>query len=157
MKISAKYINGTKVIQTKTMGRGVAATKNFKKGDVVEISPCILLDGHDGTRIQGTELKFYVFDAHLRTRASTVLALGHGSLFNHSRRRSNLTYTYDQGTNSMVFVALKDIKKGQQLFINYGYDPVNEHRRFLDRKETKELTPVLSTEVFALNTPGVQS
>jgi SET domain-containing protein len=130
-----KHLKLTKVINTKTMGRGVAALVSFKAGDIVETSPCLLVDDLDDRELQKTDLKLYVFDTHMRGGMPRIaLALGNGSLFNH-RKTANITYSYDEKSNCMIFVAIHNIKKGEQLFINYGYNAAQECKIQADRKE----------------------
>lgn len=100
----------------KKYGRGLYATKNIKKGEIVESSPVIEVSGLDVTQ---TTLNMYVFEWK---QGSSAIALGLGSLFNHSNH-TNVTYALFFGNKTIVFIATKDIKKGSQLFINYGYDP----------------------------------
>lgn len=107
----------TEIKNTRRLGRGVYATRNIKKGDVVEISPVIVVD--NSSFLNSTILNTYVFEWR---RGSSVLALGVGSLFNHSKK-SNVTYNPVFQENTIIFVARKNIKKGYQLFIDYGYDP----------------------------------
>lgn len=115
----------TKVIQTKKMGRGVVANKAFLKGDIIEASPCLTWNQDSEKLIHKTDLDFYVFNDD---NSGSVLALGVGSLFNHSAK-DNATYKYNKETNELIFMATKKIKKGQQIFIDYGYDPVVEAAR----------------------------
>src|ERR1035437_8060083 len=101
-------------------GRGVYATRNYKKGAVVERAPVIILprtetnsDEEHTDRI----LPYYVFgwDA-----TSDAVGLGFASLYNDSKR-PNLCYYTDHEAAQLVFGTTRDIKKGEQLFINYGY------------------------------------
>jgi SET domain-containing protein len=129
-----KHYSLTKIITTETMGRGVSALVKFRAGDTIEISPCLLIDQIDEIELQKTDLKLYVFDTHLkRDRPKLALALGCGSLFNHSKK-PNTTYVYDEKSNCMIFSAISDIKIGEQLFINYGYDAALECKIQADRK-----------------------
>lgn len=102
---------------TRKCGRGLFATRKIKKGEIVEISPVIELEAADS---KYTWLNCYVFGwTNDRTH---VLALGLGSLFNHSCR-PNVTYNPVFSNQTLIFVASRDILKGHQCFINYGYDP----------------------------------
>lgn len=140
------------VRNTKTMGRGLFATKLIKKGQVIEASPCIILEGRDYDKIQDSKLRFYVFET-TKSSKKTALALGIGSLFNHSFDNHNVTYRYDRKSNKVVFKATQNILKGEQLFINYGYDPVKESRNW-DLQKAKEETPE-STINPQCEAPGV--
>lgn len=107
----------TEIKETHKLGRGVFATQNFKKGDIVESSPVIVVNNTSALR--STILNTYIFDWN---RESLAIALGNGSLFNHSKK-ANVTYNPSYQSKIILFVAKRDIKKGQQLFIDYGYDP----------------------------------
>lgn len=113
----------TKVKNTKSMGRGVFAAQSFNKNQIVEVSPCLNWDDRTQDIVQNSTLRFYVFKG--RTYNESVLALGNGSLFNHNPK-GNITYDYDAKRNVMVFKAIRTIKAGEQLFINYGYDPMEK-------------------------------
>ena len=105
--------------KTRKYGRGLYATRNIKAGEVVETSPVLILDEWEASKITSTKLNLYVFD----WGKESAIALGVGSLFNHSVRR-NVTYSNNARTSEIVFTALCDIKEGHQLFIKHGYDPV---------------------------------
>lgn len=105
-------------------GRGLYAARKIRKGEVVERSPVIVIPYHE--RVSGTTIEVYLFEWRRDDRA---LALGLGSLFNHSGKRSNITYNPVHQTKEILFVALRDIRKGEQLFINYGYDPLEGKER----------------------------
>lgn len=117
-----------KVLKTKTMGRGVFTTKDIKRGRVIETCPCIVWDRQDENQIQSTLLRFYVFEGIMFTGAS-VLALGFGSLYNHSKE-PNARYKYDSKRRVMVIRATKNIKSGEQILINYGYDPLRTFQQW---------------------------
>ena len=107
------------------MGRGVFASKNYKKGDVVSTCPVILVPKSEITK--NNLLYLYVYSWNTRYYA---LSLGLGSLFNH-RTQSNIDFNKDKNSDSLIFTAKKEIKKGDQLFINYGYNPINATNRYL--------------------------
>src|SRR5208283_213045 len=94
-------------------------TKNIKKGEIVEVSPVLVIDKRDAGKISDTLINVYVFEWN---KNGSALAFGHGSLFNHSWK-ANVTYMNSFNTKEIVFMACKNIKKGQQLFVNYGYEP----------------------------------
>lgn len=103
---------------TKKYGRGLYATRDFKKGEIIERSPLVVLNEVDSKVIHVTILCLYAFEFNKKLAA---IALGNGSLFNHSKRPNVI---YDSKGKEMIFRASKGIKKGEQLFIDYGYDPI---------------------------------
>lgn len=107
------------VKDTRKLGRGLFATRNIRKGEVVERSPVIVLES-SLVPVKSSLLNVYMFEWQ---RNTSSLALGLGSLFNHSAKRANITYNPVYQRKEIIFVATRDIKRGHQLFINYGYDP----------------------------------
>jgi SET domain-containing protein len=99
-------------------GRGVFAAKNIKKGTVIEISPVIVLTEKERKTIEKTLLFHYVFEWG-NDKKKAALALGYVSLYNHSYD-SNCEYEMEFGKKLMTIKAVKDIKKGEELFINYN-------------------------------------
>ena len=56
-----------------------------------------------------------------------ALALGHGSLYNHSFR-PNARYD-DVGPQTKEFTAMRDIAPGQEITVNYNGEPTSLARR----------------------------
>lgn len=111
----------TIVKKTPRKGRGVFAQDSFKGGEVLEKCQLIIMELSD---VQGI-LEGYVF-GYDDTRAA--LALGNGSLINHSDHPNCEAY-FDSKKELLIIRALKDIKKGQEVTINYGYTE-EEKKRF---------------------------
>jgi len=132
----------TRIKNTPKMGRGIFAERDINEGDIVEVSPCLVFNKKDEWTIQETELKMYVFSDE---RGGSVLALGIGSLFNHSKR-PNVTYFYNNNTNTVVFTATRKISKGTQLFINYGYDPVAKRKRWVLEQKGRNDAELMSQQ-----------
>ena len=99
-------------------GRGIFATKNIKKGTVIEISPVIVLTEKERKTIEKTLLFHYVFEWGV-DKKKAALALGYVSLYNHSYD-SNCEYEMEFGKKLMTIKTVKNIKKGDELFINYN-------------------------------------
>lgn len=55
------------------------------------------------------------------------MVLGLGSLFNHSRRDQNVSWTRDLENEMIVYRALRDIAANEELCISYG-----DHLTFVD-------------------------
>lgn len=105
--------------QTDSMGQGVFANKDFKKGETIEIVPLLLLPMQDFEHIKKTKLYYYFFEY---TNSHFAIALGHGSLYNHSYT-PNARYLYNFKNKQFKIKAIKDIKEGEEIFINYNYYP----------------------------------
>ena len=102
------------------MGRGLFATRNIKKGTVIEKSPTIRLTPGDNSYIENTVLQFYTYDSPNELSGDCFLALGFGALFNHSDE-PNVAYRVRPDEQDVLFKAGRNIKKGEQLFIDYGW------------------------------------
>jgi SET domain-containing protein len=101
-------------------GRGIFASKFLKKGETIEISPVILLKG-EGVKLRKSKLYNYYFLWDKQPDAA--LALGFGSIYNHSYN-PNATYKKHLKDEVVEFIAIKNIKKDEEITINYNYgDP----------------------------------
>ena len=99
---------------TKAMGRGVFSTQNISEGETIEVAPIIVLKHEDFIDTKWNLL----FEYYFWLDQEVVLALGYGSVYNHSMN-PNAGYTMDIKTKSITFKAIKDIKKGEEIFFNY--------------------------------------
>ena len=113
-------------------GRGVFATKNIKKGTVIEISPVLVLTEKERKTIEKTILFHYVFEWG-NDKKKAALALGYVSLYNHSYD-SNCEYEMEFGKKLMTIRTVKNIKKGEELFINYNATPDDKTKVWFDTK-----------------------
>ena len=96
-------------------GRGVFARKDIKKGTMIEVVPLIVFDNAE---CEGAKMATYVFEW---TKKTSAIALGYGSLYNHSFE-PNARY-YDGKKDTKEFVALRDIKAGEEITVNYNGNP----------------------------------
>lgn len=97
-------------------GRGVFARKRIAAGTVFEQVPVIVIPADEV--LESTEdavLADYVFDWG---KGTVALALGFGSLYNHSFD-PNARYD-DEGQQAKIFTALRDIEPGEEITINYN-------------------------------------
>lgn len=102
----------------KGAGKGVFTTTDIQKGETIEVCETMIFSEKEGQVLMlSTKLANYVF-AH-EDGKRVILTLGKGSLYNH-RQPSNAEYFFESGKNRMHIVAAEDIKKGGEIFINYG-------------------------------------
>ena len=100
---------------TRGKGRGVFARVLIPEGTVFERVPLLVipaaevLEGEDSRVLQD-----YVFEY----KKEVALALGYGSLYNHSYN-PNARYD-DAGRQIKEFRALRDIQPGEEITINYN-------------------------------------
>lgn len=100
-------------------GRGVFAGRNFSANEIVEICPVVLFKcAFDNLP---PEAKTLVFNwTVLAGQANThALALGFGSMYNHNNP-ANMRYEANPTAQLLRFVAVHDIKKGEELTVNYN-------------------------------------
>lgn len=125
-----------------TKGRGVFAAHAFASGEFVEVSPVVVLRAHRDTMLE--EFKDRVFHWGERPGGTSVsaLALGYGSLYNHDNP-ANMRYEVDQSALALRFIAVRDIKEGEELTINYSGEngaPVAEDDWWFKEKNVKPIT-----------------
>ena len=95
-------------------GLGVFSTRAFKKDEIVEVCPYLqIFNGHMDDEC---EVGDYTFDFD---DESEVLIQGYGSMYNHHKDH-NLDYIFDEETDMFEYTALRDIRKGEELTVNYG-------------------------------------
>jgi len=112
-----------KIIKTANKGRSVLAERNYKKGEIIESCPVIILSPKERKEAEKTILNYYIYPWKSTRGASVVL--GYGSLINHSFN-PNADWKQNFKTNSMVYRAIKDIKKGDEITVNYNGEPNDE-------------------------------
>jgi SET domain-containing protein len=105
---------------TPKKGRGVFALKGFKKGEIIENCPVINITPKERKSVEKTIFNFYIYP--WRSTRSGSLVLGYGSLYNHSFD-PNADWKQNFRTNSMVYKALRPIKKGEEITVNYNGEP----------------------------------
>ena len=108
------------VKNTPRKGRGVFALRDFKEGEIVETCPVINITPKERKILEKTIFNYYIYP--WRSTRSGSLALGYGSIYNHSYS-PNADWKQNFKTNSMVYRAVKPIKKGEEIAVNYNGEP----------------------------------
>ena len=104
---SNNYLAKSKLLND---GYGVFANKNYKKDEIVEKNKFLeYLDNSSG-------LENYKFKSH-KDSSKSIIVLGNGCMFNH-KDNNNVDYYYED--DFIIYKATRDIKKNEELFINYG-------------------------------------
>ena len=107
------------VRRVKGKGRGVFARRPIREGEAIERVPVLVLPAAEIKDGEGwTGLAGFCF---LWGEGTVALALGYGSLYNHSFR-PNARYD-DRGPRLKVFTALRDIGPGEEITVNYNGEP----------------------------------
>jgi len=103
------------------MGRGLyTGYVGIQKAKLIAQCELLIFDEFDTVLVNQTNLKYYTFKYNDK---QDCLVLGDGEIFNHSDT-PNVGYklmTVDD-RKVMVFYALRDIAKDEQLFIDYNAD-----------------------------------
>lgn len=102
------------VKETGKTGRGVFATKDIDKNEIFEVAPILVLQFTDFIDTRWNLL----FEYYFWLDDEVVLALGYGSMYNHSKD-ANAEYLIDIKNKSITFKAKKEIKKGEEILFNY--------------------------------------
>ena len=98
-------------------GRGVFAARRFRKGEVLERCPIISVSARDRAVLERTQVHEYLYECG----SGAAIALGFGSLFNHSLDpNAECELLVDDET--AVFRALRAIAEGEEITIRYGDD-----------------------------------
>jgi SET domain-containing protein len=109
-------------------GRCVFARQDFARGSILEKAPIILLPKKDWQRIEKTCLHNYAFGLG-PDHDQAAIALGLGSLFNHSYE-PNAFYRKLLVKQNIEFVALRDIRSGEEITVNYSGHPYGKKTRY---------------------------
>lgn len=99
-------------------GRGVFTSDDLYAGMVIEISPVIVLNSKERALVDKTLLHDYVF-LWGKDEQECCVALGYISIYNHDYH-SNAEYEMDFATSTIKISVVREIKKGEEIFINYN-------------------------------------
>jgi uncharacterized protein len=105
-------------------GYGVFATQNISKDEIIEQSPFIISGIRTKDLVQQNIRKFLwplpcnCDECKYRGRPYTI-ASGFVQLYNHSTD-SDVKLSYDTNKRIITITAIKDIKKNNEILVNYG-------------------------------------
>jgi SET domain-containing protein len=108
------------IAPSENRGKGMFAGEDIAVGTVIEISPVIVMSGEERKLLDQTLLHDYIFEWG-DARDKCCMALGYVPVYNHSYA-SNCEYEMDFESGHISITAVKDIKAGEELFINYNGD-----------------------------------
>ena len=112
MRIPELYIASSEL-----HGRGVFTGVDIVKESLIEICPVLVLPAKDLEAIKKTMLYNYYFEWG-EDYDQPAFALGHGSIYNHSYQ-PNARYLADFEQETISFYAIRDIKAGEEVTVNY--------------------------------------
>jgi uncharacterized protein len=100
------------------MGNGVFTSEPIKMNTIIEVSPVIVMKQKDRKLLDQTLLYNYIFEWGEKNN-ECCMALGYVPLYNHSFD-SNCEYEMEFDREIIKIKTVKNIKKGEELFINYN-------------------------------------
>lgn len=106
------------IAQSPNRGRGVFATEAIQMNTTIEIAPVIVLTKEHRIIVEQTLLYDYIFEWG-EDQKSAAVALGYVSIYNHTIH-PNCVYEMDYENETISIITIKDIKVGEELFINYN-------------------------------------
>jgi len=108
------------VRQISKKGRGIFAEIPFSKGDLIEACPIIFINSKERLKCEKTILEYYLYP--WKSTRTGAMVLGYGSLYNHSFS-PNAGWKPNLKTMCMEYSAVKDIKKNEEITVNYNGEP----------------------------------
>jgi SET domain-containing protein len=112
------HTGGIYVASSRLSGRGVFAGRRFEAGDTIEVCPVLYVGEQGWEHLERAGLSGYYF----AWNEGAAIALGYGSLYNHSWR-PNAQYHADDDAGAIVYSALTTIEPGDEITVNYCGDP----------------------------------
>lgn len=100
------------------MGNGVFTSEPIKANTIVEVSPVIVMKQAERKLLDQTLLHDYIFEWGTRKK-QCCMAMGYVPLYNHSFN-SNCEYEMEFDKEIISVRAVRNIEKGEELFINYN-------------------------------------
>jgi SET domain-containing protein len=119
--------------KTPNRGRGMFAAGPIPKGTVLETAPVIVMGADERKLLDKTLLHDYIFEWG-DDRSRCCMALGYVPLYNHSYS-SNCEYEMEFRKKVITVKTVRDIEKGEELFINYNGDWNNNNPIWFETKE----------------------
>lgn len=117
-------LDGVYVAGTKMRGRGVFTRVPIAAGTTIEIAPVIVMTEADRALLDKTLLHDYIFEWGAMGN-QCAMALGFIALYNHAY---NAGCEYEMYFTKQVITVktVRNIKAGEELFINYNGDWNNQ-------------------------------
>ena len=112
-------------------GRGVFTKVPIHANTIIEISPVVVMSAEERKLLDRTLLHDYIFEWGPRND-KCCMALGYIAVYNHSYE-SNCEYEMDFAEETIKIKTIKDIKAGDELFINYNGDWNNAKPVWFDK------------------------
>lgn len=138
------------VCSTNDRGRGVFAVHDIPAGTLIEVSPVLIVPSkeYDSHNLQSTIFESYLFtwsranDGGRGGGGDMALALGLGSLFNHSEQSPNVSFSLNKVNSTIEYTTKRTVCSGEELCIFYGHGVhFGEQGQLLVDRNARALTP----------------
>jgi uncharacterized protein len=110
----------------------VFTSEPIKANTIVEVSPVIVMKQSERKLLDQTLLHDYIFEWGNRKK-QCCMAMGYVPLYNHSYD-SNCEYEMEFDKEVISVKAVRNIEKGEELFINYNGTYNNKKAVWFDAK-----------------------
>ena len=128
---------GLYIGNTDGMGRGVFSSVNLPTDLVVEISPVIVMSSEERKLLDKTLLHDYIFEWSAEKdnpmAIGCCMSFGYVAVYNHSYT-SNCEHEMDFDEGVIRIKTIREIKAGEELFINYNGVWNNDKPLWFDAK-----------------------
>ncbi|MBA2174157.1 SET domain-containing protein-lysine N-methyltransferase [Halobacillus locisalis] len=118
-------------LENDDLARGVFATRDIKKDELIHEAPVIPYPNEEHEHIEKTMIADYAFEYG---ENHSAFVLGYGMMFNHSFK-PNAYYEISFEKHTFDFYAYRDIKKDEQIFINYNGEVDIDDPMWFDHEE----------------------
>lgn len=112
------------IAHSDSRGRGVFTAQDIHAGDVIEVCPVIVIPRRELPVVHKTVLHDYYF-LWGENLEDCAIALGYGSLYNHELH-PNANFILDLEHLTIDIEAIRDIKAGEEITLNYHGEPGDE-------------------------------
>jgi len=105
-----------RIEETEEKGRGVFSTAEIPESSIIEICPLIIIPKSEITHLDKTSLYDYYFVWD--DEGSAAIALGYGSLYNHSDS-PNAEFSFQKEDKTLIVKTISDVLPDQEITIDY--------------------------------------
>jgi len=102
--------------ETEDKGRGVFSTADIPESNIIEVCPLIIIPKSELENLDKTKLYdyYFVWDED----GSAAIALGYGSLYNHSDT-PNAEFSFQKANKSLIVKSISEIKIDEEITVDY--------------------------------------
>lgn len=156
--------NNSGIISQESTGQGVFASVDFKEGELVDVSPVLVLPKHEVQKASDSTCVLINFCFSRPDSYLAFLPIGYGAVCNHGGKNANVAIEWHCWGGSFKedvfklspkdllqlesaklyfgYRALRDIKMGEEILIDYGESWEADWNKYLKaKKEFKKLQP----------------